>query len=279
MKDLSQKALLTNLTISHWTARKYDKKVSQKIEQEHNAHNAGRFNRILIAEEELQATKRIAGTAREFLYTNTLPWGDNGDRLLPASNYFEFISVMRRHKSEFEVCSEKFILQYPLLKDEARQRLNGLFQEEDYPPVDIIRRKFGMNLTFMPISDIADFRLQVDADEVASLRSDIETEIHARINQANLSILTRIRDAVAHMVERLSDQNAVFRDSLVENIKELLEVLPRLNFTGDKEISAILYSMTDLIVDPDTLRNNDNIRHQKAEKALAILARVNDFLS
>jgi hypothetical protein len=278
MNDLSEKALLANLTISHWTARKYDKKVSQKIEQEHNARNAGRFNKILIAEDELQATKKIAGTAREFLYTNTLPWGDNGDRLLPATNYFEFISVMRRYKTEFEVSSEKFIMQYPLLKEEAKRRLNGLFQEEDYPSVDIIRRKFGMTVTFMPISDIADFRVQVDADEVASLRSDIETEIHARVTQANVSILTRIREAVAHMVERLSDQDAVFRDSLVENVKELLDVLPRLNFTNDGEISAILHSMKDLVIDPETLRANDNIRHQKAEEALTILARVNDFL-
>lgn len=279
MKNLSEKALLVNLTISQWGARKYDKSVSREIEKEHNAHNAGRYNKILIAENELSEIQKIASAARSFLYSNTLPWGDNGDRLLPSTNYFEFVNQFRAFKSGFEVAASNFISQYPVLKEDARQRLNGMFRETDYPPAAIIRSKFNIEVTFLPIPDSTDFRLQISEEEVSHLRTQIETEINSRITLATKNIWTRIKEAVGHMVEKLSVKDAVFRDTLVTNIQELVDILPRLNFTNDKEITAVIDNMKTLLIHPDTLRKNATIRNQKAEEAKAILDKINDFFS
>lgn len=279
MKNLSEKTLLVNLTINQWTARKYDRQVSRKIEKEHNAHNAGRYNKILIAEEELKEIQRIASAARVFLYENTLPWGDNGDRLLPAANYFEFVASFRQFKTDFESAVSNFVHQYPALKEEARNRLNGMFQESDYPSSSSIRDRFNIDVTFMPISDPNDFRLQIDEEEVNQLKGQIETEINARITQATKSIWSRIKDAVGHMVEKLSEKDAIFRDSLVNNIMELINVLPKLNFTQDEDITSVINSMRTLIVSPDTLRTDEALREQKAIEAKKIMDRVSDFIA
>ncbi|GEP97684.1 hypothetical protein [Chitinophaga cymbidii] len=277
MKNLSERALLVNLTISQWGARKYDKSVSREIEKEHNAHNAGRYNKILIAENELSEIQKIASGARSFLYDNTLPWGDNGDRLLPSTNYFEFVNQFRAFKSSFEVAASNFISQYPVLKEDARRRLNGMFRETDYPAAAVIRSKFNIEITFLPIPDSTDFRLQINEEEVSHLRTQIETEINSRITHATKNIWTRIKDAVGHMVEKLSVKDAVFRDTLVTNIQELVDILPRLNFTNDKDITAVIDSMKTLLIHPDALRKNATIRNQKAEEAKAILDKINDF--
>lgn len=279
MKHIAEKALLVNVTICQWSARKTDKRISQKIAKDHNAHNAGNFNKILIAEQELKKIQSIAGSTRDFLYNNTLPWGDNGDRLLPATNYFEFVARFREHKTDFEIAVENFIHEYPALKSEAQTRLNGMFQESDYPSTSVIKNKFDMEISFMPISNTKDFRLEVDQEEVNALKTKIEAEINDRITQSTQHIWKKMQTAVQHMVEKLSEKEAIFRDSLVENIQELIEILPRLNFTQDTAIENTIDDMKALLVDPEILRKNNSIRNQKANEAKAILNKISGFLA
>jgi hypothetical protein len=275
---MTDKALLVNLDISQWTAHKHDKTISKKIEQEHNAHQAGRYNKVLIKKESLKELHNIASAAREFLNERTLPWGDNGDRVLSSAIYFDFITEFKVFKDKYDAATASFIAKYPQLKDEARINLNGMYQESDYPSVEALWRKFGMEIKFMAIPNSSDFRIQLDQDEVDTLRNKIEREINSRILQATKSMYTRIKEALGHMVERLSDKEAVFRDTLVTNIVELVEILPRLNFTNDPEITSIVESMKNLLVRPDKLRRNSILRTQKAQEAQSILDKVSGFL-
>jgi len=84
MSNLNEKAMLVKLSVSQWTARKYDKKVSQEINDQYSAHDAGRYNKVLIAQEEIKKISKVASQARSFHYFNTLPWDDNGSRILPS---------------------------------------------------------------------------------------------------------------------------------------------------------------------------------------------------
>lgn len=278
MKNLSEKALIVNFTIALWSASKTDKKITREVEQAHNATDAGHFNKILIAKKDLEEVKKIATNARAFHYENTLPWGDNGDRLLPSTNYFEYIGKQRDFKQQFEDAVQKFISSYPDIKEEAKRRLNGMFNETDYPSLHKLPKKFSMEATFMPIPNLDDFRISINQTEVERLRSEIEQHVYIRINDATKNIWERIADAVKHMYERLSDQDAIFRDSLVTNIADLVDLLPRLNFTNDSGINQSIAQMKQLLVNPDYLRSNSSKRVETAENAKELLDKINDFL-
>ena len=43
----------------------------------------------------------------------------------------------------------------------------------------------------------------------------------------------RLREVVAHMVDRLNEPESRFHGSLVTNVLDLVEILPRLNVNGD----------------------------------------------
>ena len=64
--NIQEKAVITRFNVSAWTARRYDKKVTQKIENEYNARDAGRFNKVLIAEDAIKAYQGIAGEKMNF---------------------------------------------------------------------------------------------------------------------------------------------------------------------------------------------------------------------
>lgn len=279
MKNLADKALLVNIRISQWNAHKLDKDITREIEKTHQAHRAGRFNKNLIDETELLDIQKTANATRKMLYTHSLPWGDNGDRLLPASNYFEFLKEFGSCRDRFYECVKHFIGKYPELKKEAKSRLNGMYKEQDYPSVDDMERKFSMEKTFMMISNLSDFRLNIDRTEVDSVRKDIEKELSHRISEATREIYLRIKEVVEHMSKRLGDKDAVFRDSLVSNIEALIDTLPRLNFTNDEKINELIEDMKSLVVNPDILRNNNKIRKAKAYEAETICEKITAFLS
>ena len=78
-----------------------------------------------------------------------------------------------------------------------------------------------------------------------------------------LALLVEARqptEAVEHVSERLREDGEgkplVFRDSLIENIRSLVDVVPRLNIFGDDELARLCEQVKDRIsvVDPDTLR-------------------------
>src|SRR6202035_2843888 len=98
------------------------------------------------------------------------------------------------------------------------------FREADYPTTAIIKTKFDIDISFMPISEVEDFRLKVNEEEVNHLKGRIEQEINTRIIKGIKNMYGRIHEEVGHMLAKLSDQEAVFRDSLVENIRELIDL-------------------------------------------------------
>ncbi len=279
MKNLAEKGLLVNLKISHWSGKKNDKKVSSDIEQRHHATNAGRYNKNLLDDTELKEIHSLAASVRNYVKDNTLPWGDNNDRLLPAIHFLEFFNQFRGFKDQFEDAIRIFLLHYPSLIMDAQIRLGTLFRADDYPEPEKMKKKFHMDISCDAIAKLDDFRLQVDEQELGRLRQEMEQQMGDRISSATKDIWARIKDTVEHMVEKLSDNEARFHDTLVTNIKDLVELLPKLNITDDADINQVVSSMKSLVVDPDNLRDNSRFRSQKAKEAQAILDKFSSYMA
>lgn len=89
---LQKNSLIVSLSVSQWTARRHDKEITKEVKNTHNAsEDAGRYNKLLVAKEHTDPINKVAGKARTFHYENTLPWGDNNERLLPTKNYFKYV--------------------------------------------------------------------------------------------------------------------------------------------------------------------------------------------
>jgi len=263
--------MVVNLSISQWSARKHDKTASAEVERNHGAHDAGRFNKLLLAQESIKEISKIAGSARTFHYENTLPWSDNGDRVLPAGNYFTYTSKLQSIKMEFEDAVYNFCNNYDSLVSDAKVRLNSLFNQGDYPHPSQIASKFSINVSFMPVPDVEDFRVSLTDDEVMKIKSEISNELSSRVDQANSDLIQRCKDAVSHMAVTLSDPDKVFRDSLVNNIFSLVNLIPALNFSGNANLSNACVAMGNLCVDPEQLRTVPAFRKEIADKAKAVL--------
>ena len=266
---IQDRAMLINLSVQQWTARRHDAAASKEIAKAHGAANAGRFNKLLIDTEFLKPISAATSKLRDYHYEHTLPWADDGRRLLPSQMYFTYTSAMRDLRDKFNEAVNDFVVKYPQLVQAERKRLGSLYRPEDYP--QDIRARFGVTISPEPVPAANDFRVDI-GDDIAKVRQEIEAETAERTKRALADSWNRVREVVTHVHDRLSDKDAIFRDSLIENVSSLIDVLGALNFTNDPGLEAARTAMQDLIKSPVSLRTNMKLREDVARRAAEIIS-------
>jgi hypothetical protein len=279
--QLSDRALLVQLNISQWTARKYDKKATKQVADDNGVvETVGRYNKSLLPmNDQLELVHRKANSIRAKFYSNTLPWGIEGTQLLPTANYLEFMTDFRKEKGEWQWLTQTFCMNYEAYIDDARRTLGPLFNTDDYPHPSRIETKFKMDLAVFPVPT-TDFRVKLSSHELDSIRNDVERRVQEASASAMKDVWQRLYDKVKHIEERLANPSAVFRDTMLENAQELCALLPRLNFADDPQLETMRQEVEQKLVSyhPDALRNDPDLRRDTAAKAKEIMDRMAVFM-
>lgn len=281
MTDLREKAMLVDLSCSFWTGRKRDKNVTEETQRAKKAEKGtGSWWTYAVPREELKDIFSAINYARSELQAITLPWKDDGTRILPASLYLKMSQKMRKHHIIFTRAVDAFLERYPELIREAKDRLGDLFDPDAFPSPSIVRSKFGWRLDVLPMPDSRDFRVDIGTDEAKTIKDSVERNIRATMQKAVGDVWSRLFKVVNHMAERLGDPDAIIRDSLVGKVVEVCEILPDLNLTGDKDLEKMrrqcIRKLTKLV--PNELRTNPDERQQAAEKAKEITNAMKEFM-
>lgn len=278
--NIQNKGMIAQLNISTWTARKFDPRVTKEIENTYLATNSGRYNKILIAAEYLSNIQKIVSAARQYHYENTLPWFDNGGRLLPAANYFDYVQKIDEFKAAFAKEVQSFLRAYPDYKNEASTRLNGMFSSEDYPDEEKLRSKYGLGIQLSPIPDADDFRVSLNEEDVIAIRESYRQQLEKSTREVTVDLWKRLYGVVDHMLERLSSVDSKFKNSLVENVRELCELMPKLNITEDEDLDDTVAEIKTKLANlsPESLRRDPELRGQTAIEAKNILDKMKHYL-
>lgn len=278
--NLNDRALLVQLTISQWAGRKYDKKATAVVNSNAKAVDAaGRYNKALLPMNDfLGDVHKKATLVRTAFYENTLPWGLDGMHMLPTSNYLEFVTKFRKERDEWNTIVDRFVDNYPTFVLNATVDLGDLYNEADYPSQSEMRAKFHMDLAVFPVPS-HDFRVSIASDELTRIQQDVERRVKEAEATAMKEVWQRLYDRVKHMAEKLSDPAAIFRDSMIENAREMCAMLPRLNFMEDPALEAMRQQVeASLLKHPDALRNDPDLRRDTAASAKDIMDKMGAFM-
>ena len=279
---ITERAMLAAVHISIWTAVKHDRKISRDVADQHGAHQgAGRYNKQLLrGADKLDELRTLAGQVRQYFYKITLPWSDEGFRLLPSNLYFDLTARMREFEASFEQGVEGFLQVYPQYIEQVRPELNGLFREEDYPAAEKLRKKFGVKLEILPIPTGNDFRVQMSAEEQARVAREIDANVRESLTRGTEDLWKRLRDVVSHMVDRLNEPESRFHATMVTNVFDLVELLPRLNVNGDADLNRFAEQIRQRLCGftAQDLKKHDLLRVATATDAAEIVAEIDSVL-
>lgn len=275
---LTERAMVVNLSISLWQGYRLDKDASAKVTADAGAKSdAARVNKHLVPKEALAPVVTAAGNVRTHFYTNTLPWRDNGDRILTRKLYLDFIPAHEALVAEFNAAVEKFLtVDYPEAKSQAEFRMGDLFKPDDYPHAGALRERFAIRLDYGPVGTANDFRVQIDQGSVDKIKAQIESAAEQRLQAAQADVWRRISETMTYFNSRMADPKAVFRDSTVDNVHDLLALIPGLNVLDDPNIEAVraMIEKTMTGVDAQTIRKNPDVREELAAETQEVLDKV-----
>ena len=254
--DLNRDAMLAGLRITAWSGRLYDRQASDHVAAHHDASaSAGRYNKRLLpkaAFAALTATMSEASVPKH--YENSLPWDDKGARLLTVTNYAHYTELMNALRERVVRQRARFIEDYDDYVDQARLDLGKLFRIEDYPSKEALQGKFAIRYRITPVPDADHFIAKLASDDTDRVKRDIERHIEEQLHDAVGDLYRRLGEAVERVSDRLQEDGngkpLVFRNSMIENIRDLADVVPRLNIFGDDALARLC----EQVKDPDRER-------------------------
>lgn len=288
---LQERAMLIKVSCGSWGSRRQSSELAAELAAAHGAQrDMVSASRDLVVKGTLRSITSLSREINVWIYRNSLPWTDDGQRLLPSVNYEQTMSQLKKLIHDREDRVNELANRWPAVKAEAKHRLGDLYNDDDYPTPEVLRAAFEVKVSILPVPSSDDFRVNVGSEaERARLAQMVDDEVQAKMADIIRSPYKRINKVVSKLVERLNvyepandDEKAkgVFRDTLVENIRDLLETLPSLNITDDPEMAQVTQDIRDqlCVADAGLLRESPELRQAVKEKAEEILDKAREFL-
>lgn len=278
--SISSSAMLVELSISVWTGRKKDKRASADVtDQNHAAKGVASVNKKLLGDcAELDAVQKLTGNLRNMHYSMTMPWSDTGMRLVPTASYFKYHQQMTAMQDEWQQLVDDFLAAYDWEISQAQAKLGDLFNRDEYPTIDALRAKFAFRLSYIPLPDAGDFRVDIGNDAMRQVQSHYQEYYQRQLTNAMNDVWQRTYKALSAMSERLdysdADTKKVFRNTLVDNVVEMIELLDVCNVTGDSQMSALRNKLDNAMagITPEALREDDHLRAETKRTVDEVLA-------
>jgi hypothetical protein len=294
MKDITEKAMLVKLKVrgTDFGTTKKDKSVAESIAAQYGADSdAGSYNKRLIAKRFTEELGRIGREAKDFHRSLTLPWDDDGERILPVEVYFDYMQKMRSFKAEYQLAVHGLRDQWNDAMNEARSRLGKMFKEDDYSKRSAAELfclhpdtgeylRFAIDLKARPIPVSTDFRVMLNREESDKVKQEIERQYRETIRDAVTDLWDRVQEPIENLRDKMAAYNSgdlkTFQSAWVNNVKAVIDVVPRLNVTGDEKLDQLCRDAQNLLCswNADQLKASQPTREFIAKSADDILAQM-----
>jgi len=269
--NLSSSAILIDFSVSQWTGRKLDKRASEEVEVSNSASLgvANVHKRIMGKCPELDTIHKFVGNLRNAHYSMTLPWSDQGLRIVTTMGLEKYTKAMTEKQQQFEKLVDKFMRVYATRIGEAETTLGNLFERDDYPSLEMMQSKFGWRLNFIPIQESGDFRVDIGNEQAEVLKEQYTKYYDTQYTNAMKDLWDRLYKPLSRMSERLDypedadrDTKKVFTKTLVSNVTEVLDLLKAFNVNDDRDMEMAHKKLRHALngITPEALREDDHLR-------------------
>jgi len=283
---LKSKALKVKLHRKKLARNTTDKELSQLLADMKNVKTAGavRVNKTLFSKTATDPYMKIISEAGKYFYRMTTPWDDKGFRLLKVGVYKDFTKAMKNFTRDFREAVEGFINSIESDMTQMAQELGQAFNRADYDHLflsngdinrEFLMEKFNLEVEFDKISDsdTNDLRSSLTDADREILAEEIEKTQMAKFAKAQASVAQDLYDCIEAIHERLSDTDNIFRDSLVENLEDLCDLIPSINIGEDQTINDLAVTAKAELCSfaPQELRDDPVKRQVVSKKADKLL--------
>lgn len=257
------KAVLVKLTIRIFPNTRQDAEITEETRKRKSlGEGAGKWLKHVFPEEAMMEIRMAGGEARRRHYDLTLPW-EEGYRLLPSGAHKQYEKEIAKYTEVFYERVAEFGKNYKAWIEKARTMHNGTFDPSLYPAWREMEKNFSFEIEYTPLPKASHFTTNgIAKGAIEEMQASLEQRNNERIEAAVRDTWTRLMTPVNALSEKLADPERIFRDSLIQNVKDIVELVPQLNLTNDLTLARMAEEIKTRFanLDASALRNDVELR-------------------
>jgi hypothetical protein len=234
-----------------------------------------RVSKHLLDSKELRAITNLDGEVRRYLYDTCLPF-EAGIHLCPLALLEQMEQRLRKFAAGREGLVQAFLSGYPILCQEAAQRLRSLYNPSDYPPPDYVAQQFTFSWQYISfgvpdqLREISTKIWQDEREKAAQVMAEAGREIQQVLRAAMAELVRHMRD---RLKEGPDGKPLKFKESTVSKLVEFLDIFEFRNVTDDAELRTLVEKARGLLkgIDSEDLRTTAHLR-AKVQLGMAEIA-------
>lgn len=279
---LADKAMLARLSRRKMRTARRDEELEQQVRNDYNSPDLTVTKHLFKSPSHpvRQLIRNYDAIYQEHT-RRTAPWIDRGPRILPAVQFEAYMQAMREVVNAVDRALPGIVATWDRqVRDDMLHR-GARAKYEDYPLASEVSGLFSVDYTVMPLPDVRDFRVDVSDDMKERLEQAVKDAEAGMRREAVERMLEPIRAAVKKLRTPIGEEGSIFRNSLVENLRDGIEQARGL-VIDDEELLAHIEQVAATIegkdMSPDVLRTNTTARSEAAEKLAGLMANLGGLM-
>lgn len=216
-----------------------------------------------------KALTAIKSQAQAYWRGMTLPYPQDGIRLIRQSDIETFETKMREFKDQLAAAAANLQLEYETIKNAAREKLGQLYNPSDYPAT--LENVFAVTWEYPPI-DPPRYLMNFNPELYEQEQSRIQQRFENAVAMAEEAFAEQLAEMVSHLIERLQDKpdgsQKVFRNSAIEHFKEFYENFKRMNVRSNPQLESLISQASNLVsgISVQELRSDRDLRQNLSQQ-------------
>lgn len=212
----------------------------------------------------------------------TLPYPQEGVRLIKQSDIAAFEDKMREFKEQLAAAASNLQLEYESIKEAAREKLGDLFNPSDYPPT--LEGVFDIKWEYPPVEP-PNYLMTFNPELYQQEQSRIQERFETAVIMAENAFAEQLQEMIAHLIERLTDEpdgtKKTFRTTAVENFKEFYDNFRRMNVRSNAQLEGLIRQANDIVsgVDVKELRKDGTLRQNLSAQMSTVKSALDSMIT
>jgi hypothetical protein len=224
----------------------------------------------------------IKSQASSYWRSMTLPYPQDGIRLMKQADVAAFEEKMREYKEQLAAAASNLQLEYESIKEAAREKLGDLFNPLDYPPT--LEGVFEIKWEYPPVEP-PNYLMTFNPELYSQEQSRVQQRFEAAVVMAENAFAEQLQEMISHLIERLTDEpdgtKKTFKASAIENFKEFYENFRRMNVRSNAQLENLIQQANDIVagVDVTALRKNTNLRQNLSNQMQTVKTTLDTMIT
>jgi hypothetical protein len=212
----------------------------------------------------------------------TLPYPQEGVRLIKQSDIAAFEDKLREFKEQLAAAASNLQLEYESIKESAREKLGDLFNPADYPPT--LEGVFDIKWEYPPVEP-PNYLMTFNPELYQQEQSRIQQRFETAVIMAENAFAEQLQEMIAHLVERLTDEpdgtKKTFKATAVENFKEFYDNFRRMNIRSNAQLEGLIRQANDIVsgVDVKELRKDGTLRQNLSAQMSTVKSALDSMIT